>query len=313
MKLLVLRRLVGAVAVMVLASVMAFTLVKVAPGDEAQSVARQRLGTNGTPRQLEQIRNELGLKDSWPVQYGRWVSNAVRGDLGTSLETDLPIRPDVTDRAGVTTKLTTGAITFGLLVGVLFGVLGAMRPRGLADRVLRGLSLVLVSVPTFFAGLLLVLLFALNLGWLPTSGDAGLTSYLLPWVTLGLAPAGAIGRVVRTTLGEELGRSYIPTALSRGYTRRGVLLREALPNTAPALLAIAGVQFGLVFINTVVVEAIFGLQGLGQFFVHAAQFRDLPVLQATLFIFALVFVVLSILVDLAQAGVDPRIRRASTR
>ncbi|KJQ52755.1 ABC transporter permease [Microbacterium sp. SA39] len=307
------RRILGALGVLVIASFLSFSLISLAPGDLAQSVAKQRTGSVGSPELVEQIREEYGLNDPFFEQYWRWVSGAVRGDLGRSIETNVPIAQDVGERALTTLTLTGGALGFGIILGVSLALIAAMRPGGAIDRILRFVGLFAVSIPAFALALILILYFSLQLGVLPVSGtDDGFKSWVLPCLVLGLAPAGAISRVLRTALGDEMRQAYVTTAFSRGYSLPRVVLREALPATLTGLLAVIGVQFGLVFINTVVIEAIFGLTGLGQYFAHAAQFRDVPVVQSSLFLFALVFVVQSLIVDGLQALVDPRVRRESS-
>lgn len=308
-----LRRILGSVGVLALASFLSFGLISLAPGDLAQAVAKQRTGAVGSPELVGQIREEFGLNDPFVIQYGRWLGNAVRGDLGRSVETNVPVAQDVAERALTTFTLTCGALAFGIVVGMALALIGAMRPGGVIDTVLRFTGLIAVSIPAFALSLISILYFSLTLGWLPVSGtDAGFASWILPCFVLGLAPAGAISRVLRTSLGQAMEQAYVTTAFSRGYTLPHVVVREALPSVLTGLLAVIGVQFGLVFINTVVVEAIFGLTGLGQYFAHAAQFRDLPVVQASLFLFAVVFVVQSLAVDGLQALVDPRVRRGSS-
>lgn len=307
------RRILGSLGVLFIASVLSFGLISLAPGDLAQSVAKQRTGSVGSPELVAQIREEYGLNDPFYEQYWRWVSNAIQGDLGRSVETNVPIAEDVADRALTTFTLTGGALAFGLVVGVALALAAAMRPGGVLDSALRFVGLLAVSIPAFALALILILYFSLQLGWLPVSGtDDGIRSWILPCLVLGLAPAGAISRVLRTALADAMQQAFVTTAFSRGYTLRQVVLREALPTVLTGLLAVVGVQFGLVFINTVVIEAIFGLTGLGQYFAHAAQFRDIPVVQASLFLFALVFVVQSLLVDGLQSLVDPRVRRGSS-
>lgn len=304
------RRLLGAVGVLLIASVISFGLLSLAPGDVAQLIAKQRTGTVGTPQLIAQIRQEFGLNDPFLVQYGRWVGKAVRGDLGRSVETDIPVAQNVSERAATTFALAGGALAVGLVLGVAMALAAAMRPGGMLDRVLRFVGLLSVSIPAFALALILILYFSLQLGLLPVAGtDQGLASWILPWFVLGLAPAGAISRVLRTALAEAMSQAYVTTAFSRGYTLPQVVLREALPASLTGLLSVVGVQFGMVFINTVVIEAVFGITGLGSYFAHAAQFRDMPVVQATLFLFALVFVGQSLLVDGLQALIDPRVRR----
>ncbi|MES2093766.1 MAG: ABC transporter permease [Actinomycetota bacterium] len=307
-----LRRLLSSVGVLLFASFLSFILIKLAPGDLAQSIAQLRTGAVGSPKLLAQIRLEYGLNDPFIVQYGRWLIDALQGNLGRSIQTNIPIAQDVSARAGMTFALAGGALLFGAVTGIGLALAGALRPGGTLDRILRYVGLFAVSIPGFALALILILLFALKLRWLPVTGTGTLSGWILPWIALGLASAGTIARVLRSSLADAMNQTFVTTALSRGYTMRQVVFREAFPSVLTGLFAVLGVQFGQLFISTVVIEAIFGITGLGQYFFHAAQFRDLPVVQSSLFLFALVFVGQSLIVDFLQRLVDPRVRRGSS-
>jgi peptide/nickel transport system permease protein len=184
-------------------------------------------------------------------------------------------------------------------------------PGSVLDRVGRSLALLAASMPSFYAAALLVLVLGLQLGWLPTFGRGGPETWVMPWIALALAPAGVLSRVVRVSLERAMTEPYVVTAMSKGYPRGRILVRDAVPNVAPSLLAVYATQVGLMIPGAVVVETIFAWQGVGSYFLEAVKFRDVFVLQSTLLVFVVAFVVLNALVDIAQAFLDPRVRRAT--
>ena len=305
----VVRRVATALLVLAVASVAVFALVSLAPGDPAQIVAERR--SYGADRELvERVRAELGLDRPLPVRYLDWLGDVVRGDLGTSLRTNGEIASELRERTPTTVLLVAGATLFALVVGAGAGVLGALFPHGAHDRLSRLAALVAVSIPNFYAGALLVLLFAVTLRWLPAEGVGDPASWLLPCVTLGLASGAVLSRVVRVGLAEALASRYVTTARSRGRGHRGIVLRDALPNVAvPALTALA-TQVGVIVTGAIVIEAVFSWQGAAIYFLEAVKFRDFPVLQAWLLLFAALFVTINTAVDIAARAIDPRLRRA---
>jgi len=297
------RRLATALLVLAAASVAVFALVTLAPGDPAQIVAERR--SYGADRELvERVRAELGLDRPLPVRYLDWLGDVLRGDLGTSLRTDGEIWAELRERVPTTALLVAGATLFAVVAGLGAGILGALA----GDRVARAVALVAVSIPNFYLGALLVLLFAVGLRWLPAEGAGGPASWVLPCVTLGLASGAVLSRVVRVGLAEALASRYVTTARSRG--RRGVVVRDALPNVAvPALTALT-TQVGVIITGAIVIEPVFSWQGAAIYFLEAVRFRDFPVLQAWLLLFAALFVALNTAVDIAARAIDPRLRRA---
>jgi peptide/nickel transport system permease protein len=305
----ILRRIVTAILVLAVASVAVFTLVTLAPGDPAQIVAERR--SFGADREMvERVRAELGLDRPLPVRYLDWLGGVVRGDLGTSLRTNGEIWAELRERTPTTALLVFGATLFALIVGAGAGILGALFPSGLHDRLSRLTALAAVSIPGFYLGALLVLLFAVTLQWLPAEGVSGPSSWLLPCVTLGLASGAVLSRVVRVGLAEALSSRYVTTALSRGSGRRGIVLRDALPNVAVPTLTALATQIGVIITGAIVIEAVFSWQGAAIYFLEAVKFRDFPVLQAWLLLFAALFVTINTVVDIATRAIDPRLRRA---
>lgn len=304
------RRFLMAALVLVAISVLSFSLIGLAPGDAAELLARRRAGAGATAEQIAAIREQFGLNDPMVVQYGRWIADAAAGDLGISLRTNQPIGSEVGDRIFITLALTAGAGTFALGLALVVGVLGVLFSESLVDRGLRFGALIGVSIPNFWLGFLLILAFGVWLGWLPTFGYAGLSSLWLPWITLGVAFAGALSRVVRTQLAAAMAQPYMMTAEAKGLSRSNLVLFHALPNALVPSLNVAGVQLGLIFASSVVIEPVFALPGIGDWFLRGVMFRDLPAIQAGVLIYAAGFVAVTILVDVVQALIDPSLGTA---
>ncbi len=309
MRRFIIRRLGTSLLVLAVSSVVIFLLVASAPGDPAQLVAeRQSFGADRET--VERVRKELGLDRPLPVQYIDWIGDIAVGDLGTSLKTQTDIGSDLAERVPVTARLLIGAAVFALVAGCGLAVLGTFWPGGFVDRMSRPLALLSVSIPSFYLAALLVLLFAVGLRWLPSQGDSGLRSSLLPWFTLGLAPAAVMARVVRVALAESMSRPYVTTALSKGRKRREIVIRDAVPNIAVPTMTAFAAQVGLMVTGAIVVESIFSWQGASAYFLEAVRFRDFPVMQVWLLLFAAAFIVLNTFVDIASRAIDPRLRRA---
>ncbi|MGC5053582.1 MULTISPECIES: ABC transporter permease [Micromonospora] len=303
------RWLVDTVGVLVALSAGTFALVLLARGDPAAMLAATRAGRPATPEQVEAVRAELGLDAPAPLRYLRWFADAVTGDFGVSLRTNTPIGPEIADRMGVTLGLVAGSAVLALVVGVAVGVAGAVFERGLARGALRTAALLATSVPAFWLSYLLVLVLALRLRLVPTSGMAGSTTWVMPLAVLGLPAAGALSRVVAVTLREALDRPYVLAALARGSRPTSIVLRDGLPNAAGPILSVAGFTVGTLLVGTIVVEQIFGWPGLGAYFVKAAAARDVPALQASALVLGGGFILANRLADVAQALIDPRSRR----
>ncbi|MFG1950318.1 ABC transporter permease [Micromonospora sp. NPDC048830] len=303
------RRLLTALFLMFLGSLTGFLLINLAPGDVTVLVAERRSGPGATSEDVARMAHELGMDRPLPVRYVDWVWHALQGDLGDSLQRNLPITPELLDRAGQTLLLVSGAAVFAGLVGGLLGMLGALYPDSWIDRIGRGLALLGASIPSFYLAALLILFFGLKLGVVPTFGLSGPASWILPWISLGTGPAGVFSRVVRVGLERAMAEPFAVTGFSKGFTRRQVLVKDALPNIGPSVLGVLATQTGQMVPGAVVIETVFAWQGVGSYFYEAVKFRDIPVLQSSLLVFLLAFVVLNTLVDIIQARLDPRIRR----
>ncbi|HVA89731.1 MAG TPA: ABC transporter permease [Chloroflexota bacterium] len=302
-----LRRLLLLVPMLFGVSLVTFIMIHLVPGDPVTTL----MGTsvNGAAG-LQQARHELGLDLPLPVQYFRYVGNALHGDLGTSIRSGRPVLSEIGDRLPATLALTLAAMVVAIVLGVGIGTLAAAtRSRLLAGSVML-LSILGISLPTFWLGLLLIDAFALNLRWFPVLGDATLHTLILPAITLGLPAAAVLARVTRAGLVEVLRLDYIRTARAKGLRRSRVVLRHALRNGLIVVLTIAGLQFGGLLAGSIIVESVFSRPGLGSLVVNAILGSDYPVIQGVVLIFAVIYVVINAALDILYGIVNPLIRVA---
>jgi ABC-type dipeptide/oligopeptide/nickel transport system permease component len=299
------RRLSQAVVVLFLVSVIVFLTVRLIPGDPAVNLA----GPDATPDTVAQIRESLGLTKPIYDQYAVWVKGVVSGDLGTSLVTKVPVTEEIGPRLGATIELALAGLLIALLVGIPLGAAAAYYRTSWVDALVSGVSTLAVSLPSYWVGLLLVIMFATRFEWFPSAGNDGFRSLVLPAITLALPQLGMLSRLTRGAFIDVLSRDYIETARQKGVSELRVLGRHALPNSAVSILTFAGVQMGHLLAGAVVVEFVFAWPGMGRLAVDSLQTRDLPVVQGTLLVFALIVLVVNLLTDLSYAIADPRIRR----
>ena len=304
-----LRRVALAILLMLATTALTFALVAAAPGNVAALIAERAAGAGADAAMIKRIADDLGLNDPLPMRYLHWLGNALTGDLGISLRTGKPIAQEFAERIPVTMALMTGGGVLVFFGSLGFGIAGAVSNGGIVDRLLHGVALIGASTPNFFVAAVLVIIFSVMLGWVPTFGMAGWTSWFLPWVTIALFPASVLSRVVRVNLQEAMSRPFATTGFAKGLTRRQVLLREALPNIIVPFLTTFGAQFTLMIIGSIVVETVFALRGIGSFFIDAIRFRDFIGMQAVLMLFVVFFVSINLIVDMITVFADPRLRR----
>lgn len=303
------RRAGLALLLMLAATALTFALVSAAPGNVAALIAERAAGAGADGEMIAKIANDLGLNDPLPQRYLRWLGDAVTGDFGVSLRTGKPMAEELAARIPKTLALLAGGGVLALLLSLVMGLAGAVSNGGFADKVLHGLALIGASTPNFFVAAMLVIVFSVMLGWVPTFGVSGFTSWLLPWITIALFPGSVLARVVRVNLQEAMSRPFATTGFAKGLTRRAVLLREALPNILIPYMTTFGAQFTLMMIGAIVVERVFGLNGIGAFFIEAIRFRDFIGMQAVLMLFVVFFVSVNLVVDIVAMLADPRLRR----
>ncbi|MDE2792069.1 MAG: ABC transporter permease [Paracoccaceae bacterium] len=310
MRRLFLRRAGLALLLMLAATALTFALVTAAPGNVAALIAERAAGAGADGQMIARIADELGLNDPLPVRYARWLGDALTGDFGISLRTGKPISEEFAERIPVTATLLAGGGILALFYSLSIGLWGAASNGRTTDQLLHGIALVGASTPNFFVAALLVIIFAVGLGWVPSFGLYGWTSWILPCITIALFPGSVLARVVRVNLQEVMARPIATTGFAKGMSRGEVLLREALPNIAIPYITTLGAQFTLMIIGAIVVERVFGLNGIGAFFIEAIRFRDFVGMQAVLTLFVVFFVSVNLLVDLVAMLIDPRLRRA---
>jgi ABC-type dipeptide/oligopeptide/nickel transport system permease component len=303
MRQFVLRRLVQAPLALLLVSVIVFVILNVT-GDPVAVY----LGTEATPERIAELRAQLGLDRSLPVQYARFLSGALRGNFGRSLRYDRPALHVVMDNVGPTVTLGLAGLVLALVVGLAMGTVAALRYRTWIDRLTGGLSVLGLSVPGFWLGIMLIVLFSVRLRWLPTSGMESARHYVLPAITLATYFAPQFALLVRTSLLEILREVYVTTARSKGLSESRILLRHVFNNALPPVIAFVGLQVGTVLGGAVVTETVFAWPGLGRLTIDAISQRDIAVVQAAVFVLALGIVASNLGADLANAIVDPRIR-----
>lgn len=312
MHVLVLRRLAQAVPVLLFASVAIFLMIHLVPGDPAMVV----LGPEARPEQVQIIRQQMGLDRPLIVQYGRWLGHVLRGDLGVSFINNFPVWSLIGLKAPATLALAAGAMTVALAISLPLGILSAVRHPSPFDQAAAGFAALGLSVPTFWLGILLILLFSLHLRWLPASGyvpllarpAVSLRHLLLPSITLGISISAVLTRFVRSAMLEVIRQGYIRTARAKGLSERRVVGRHALKNALIPVVTVVALQVGNLLGGAVVTESIFDIPGLGQLIVFAVTTKDYTVVQGTLLLLVATFVVINLLTDLAYAVLDPRVR-----
>jgi ABC-type dipeptide/oligopeptide/nickel transport system permease component len=297
-------RLLFALPALWLILTMVFLLAHIVPGDPFA----QMLGEGARAEDLTQLRHALGLDLPLPVQYGRYLSGVLHGNLGESFRFQQPVLKVVAEHYPATLELALVALLICALIGIPAGVLAAHKRGERTDHTVAVLTLFGLSVPNFALGPVLILLFSVVLGWLPVSGRGGISHLILPAFTLGAALAAILTRMVRTSVIEELSADYVRTARAKGVSESGVLFRHALRNALIPILTILGLQFGTLLAGTIVTESIFSWPGIGRLAVQAIGARDYPLLQGCILLIAVSYVFVNLLTDLVYAVVDPRVR-----
>jgi peptide/nickel transport system permease protein len=291
-----------------------FLLIRLVPGD----VVTQLIGLEGSLPQgrVEELQRLFGLDLPLHVQYAGYVATVAKGDLGKSLRTGRPVGPELVRRFPVTIQLAVMGLAVAVVIGIPIGILAALRHGRVPDYVATGFALLGLSVPSFWLAILLILLFALRLGWLPPAGyfspnediAENLRHMVLPALSLGLVLAAASTRIVRSSLLEVLGRHYVRTARAKGLWEGAVVLRHALRNALIPVVTVIGLQFGTLLGGTVIIEQIFSLPGIGRYALEGINLRDYPVVQGAVLAIALSFTFVNLFVDLCYGFLDPRIR-----
>ena len=288
-----------------LAGVLAITflLLYVAPGDPVQAMVGERADAETIAR----LRAELRLDDPLPVQFAHYAGGVLRGDLGRSYITRRPIRDDLIERFPATLTLAGAAMSLAVVAGLCVGIWGAWRPGSWTDRIATLGAYLGVSFPVYWVGLLLILLFAVTLRWLPPSGSGGLAFLVLPALTLGMRSIALLARVTRTAMQEALGSEYVRTARAKGLAEPRVVLAHGLRTALLPIITVIGLDFGSYLTGSILTETIFAWPGVGRYVLAAIEKRDLPAIQGSILFLSVVFVLVNLLTDLIYARVDPRV------
>jgi peptide/nickel transport system permease protein len=299
------RRLITSVPVLWGVATLVFLMMHLLPGDPAEIMLAQ---SGGSSQSIAQLRRQLGLDESLYVQYGRFLANALRGDLGRSIFTNRPVAQTILEQLPHTVQLALAAMLVAVVVGTALGIMAALNRGTWVDTMCVTLAVAGASMPIFWSALLLILVFSSALGWLPATGQGSLKHLILPAIVLGLASSGSIARLVRSAMLEVLSQEYITTARAKGLSARLVLWRHALKNTLIPVITVMGLQFGYLLGGTVVTETVFSRRGLGRLVVDAILWKDLPVLQGAVLLAAVIYTLVNLLIDVSYAFFDPRVR-----
>jgi ABC-type dipeptide/oligopeptide/nickel transport system permease component len=300
----ILRRFLLAIPTLFGVLVVAFLVLQVAPGDPVQAMVGERADSATVAR----LRAQLHLDEPLIKRFGLYVGDVARGDLGRSYVTDRPISRDIKERFPKTLQLAGAAMLLAAIVGVTLGILSAARPGGFVDRFALGLAYVGISFPVYWVGLLLILLFAVQLHWLPPSGFGGLKFLILPAITLGMRSIAFLARMTRSAMLDALNADFIRTARAKGLREGMITVRHGFRNALIPVITVLGLDFGAYLTGSILTETIFGWPGIGRYVVNAIARRDLPAIQGSVLFLSAVFVLVNLITDLAYAKADPRVR-----
>lgn len=307
-----LRRLVSLLSILVVVGLVVFFLIRLVPGDPTSAL----LGENATTEQIEALRTRLGLDRTLPAQFGAWMASVARGDLGTSIYMRIPVVTAVAQRVEPTAMLALAATLVAVLLGVSLGVIAAIKHNTGVDYAVMVIAMLGLSLPTFWLGLLMIMLFAVTLQWLPAAGYvsilqepvASLRYLLMPAVALGFSQAAIIARMTRASVLDTLGEDYVRTAHSKGLPASRVVIGHALRNATLPIVTVVGLSIATLAGGVVVTETVFNIPGAGRLVIDSVLRRDYPVIQGSVLMVAFIYAFVNLLVDLSYAFFDPRVR-----
>jgi len=298
------KRLLTIIPILFLVSILIFLFVHLIPGDPARLVA----GPDASLSDIKLIRKDLGLDKSWIEQYIHFITNIFQGNLGTSLKTKEPVMHEIGIRFMPTFWLTFWSMIWAVIIGIIIGIISAKKRNKWPDYLGMFSAVSGISLPSFWLGLILIQLFSVKLGWLPTGGLESWKSYILPSLTLGTSVAAVIARFSRSSIMDVLKEDYIRTGRAKGLTEGKVIQRHALKNALIPVVTMTGLQFGFLLGGSVVIETVFSWPGLGRLLIDSVSFRDYPVIQAEMLLFSLEFILINLAVDLLYGFLNPQIR-----
>ena len=298
------RRLYLLIPVVLGVSTLVFLIIHLIPGDPVVLM----LGESALPANIESLRTELGLNKPIYIQYGEFILNTFRGNFGRSITTNKPVIDVISGRFPATMELALGAIIIMLLISIPLGIISAYKKDTVIDNGSRIFALLGISIPNFWLGPLLIILFSVKLGLLPVSGKGGIESMILPSITLGLGMSAIITRMVRGSLLEVINENYIVTARAKGLRESNVIIRHALKNAFLPVVTIIGLQFGSLLSGAIITESVFDWPGIGTLTIEAINRRDYPMVQGCIFVISMCYVIVNLATDLIYGFLDPRIR-----
>ena len=300
----IVKRIIGVIPTLILVVTFVFFFVRMIPGDPARLVA----GPQATQEDVELVREQLGLNESIPKQYVNYVSGLFHGDLGTSLRTKRPVAVEVASRYGNTVQLTLLSLAWSSVVGILLGVWSGRHRSKWQDYTGMSLAVSGISLPSFWIGFILIIIFSVNLKIFPTTGADGFSSLVLPAFTLGTSVAAVVARFTRSSLIEVMKEDYIRTARAKGLREKAVIWKHAFRNSMISVVTVIGLQFGYLLGGSVVTESVFAFPGLGSLLIESVNYRDYPAIQSLILIFSLHFLIINLLVDVLYALLNPEIQ-----
>lgn len=300
----ILKRFLALIPIILGVTFIVFFIMNLAPGDPARMI----LGDMAKPEEVEALREDMGLNDPLIVQYFKYLFNLVRGDMGISYKNGIPVSTEIFARVPSSFKLAAVATFFCIVMALPLGIIAAIKQNTLIDGLSMFVSLLGVSLPVFWLGLLLILLFSLRLGWLPSGGAEGATSIILPAITLGFHSMATIARTTRSSMLEVIRQDYVRTAKAKGVPRRKVITKHALRNALIPTITVAGLQVGTLLGGSVIAETVFSWPGIGRLMISGINSRNTPVVLGCVVLYSVIFTVVNFIVDMLYAFVDPRIK-----
>lgn len=298
------KRLLMLIPVVIGISFIIFSIMSLTPGDPAQ----MKLGESADPAAIEALREEMGLNDPFLVRYVNYMVDVVRGDFGESYRTGLPVIDEIVTRFPVSLKMAFFGIGLSVVIGVPLGVLSAIKQYSILDIVSLSFALLLTAVPAFFLGLMLLLVFSLNLGWFPATGADTWLHFVLPVITLGASATATITRLTRSSMLEVIRQDYVRTAKAKGAGQLRVIWKHVLRNAILPIVTVVGMNFGVQLGGTIVIESVFAMPGMGSLMITAVRMKDIPVVTATVMFVAVSIGLANLIVDILYTYIDPRIK-----
>ncbi|MEK5057419.1 ABC transporter permease [Paenibacillus shunpengii] len=302
------QRLLTSVMVIFGSLVLVFSILYVLPGDPTDNMVDPSIAT---PEMIANLREQLGVDQPFHIQFARYFGNILQGDFGNSLINSDPVLPKILENFPATLALTAASSLISIIVGILLGVLSAIHRNGIIDFIARLIGLFGISMPTFWSGILLILIFSITLGWFPAMGSEGWETLVLPAIALGTVGAGYIVRMVRNSMLDVINEQFMVTLRSKGLRERRIMYFHALRNALIPAVTMIGMLIGEMLAGTVVIETVFSRQGIGRIIADAIMAKDLPVVQGVILFSAIIYVLVNLLVDISYTFIDPRVRRSA--